>query len=171
MSYALHAYMVDVNSVQKVFGSKDEAFLNELVSSQKEKIQELRYNIDSEVSPIEALKEIFSGKTQTISDTAIYVHVCELLCAQLGTLLPCSEWEDLSMNWLMDVNMEASLPISEISLPKNFPYVLTILFDKIEDFIDVMGALILEEEEPWIQFESWVKLLKEQKSDLVVFFY
>lgn len=171
MSYALHAYMVDIKAIDSVFNSQDEALQNALVASQKNKLQALREIVDSELSPIEALKNIFAGDLYASFDAVMYAHVCELICSHLGEALPCSEWQDLSMNWLMDVNMQPCLPIAELPLPSDFPYVLTIPYKELEDFVDIMGALDLEEDAPWLQFEGWVKKLHTNKADLVVFFY
>jgi hypothetical protein len=171
MSYALYPYMVKIKSIDAVFASQDESLLNDLVIQQKTKIQALKEDIDSELSPIEAIKEIFSGQLSKQDDPVMYTYICELICAALGTQLPATEWNNLSMNWLMDVNMEACLPMTKIPLPKDFPYVLTIPFAELEEFIDIMGALDLEDEEPWIEFETWVALLNREKGDLVIFFY
>jgi hypothetical protein len=127
--------------------------------------------LDSDLSPLDALKDIVAGYLQVQTEGAMYAHVTELICRQLGQELANSEWNDLSMNWLMDINMEATLPIAELPLPLDFPYVLSILNKDIEDFVDLMGALDLEEESAWEQFEGWLSILKKGKKDLVLFFY
>lgn len=171
MSYALYPYMVKMESIDEVFASQNESLLNDLVANQKKALLKLQNDVDSELSPIEALKEIFSGNLTEKEDTAVYTYIIELICAHLGHPLPATEWMNLSMNWLMDINMTASLPMSKIPLPKNFPYVLSIPYAELEDFVDIMGALDLEEEEPWIEFEAWLALLNKEKGDLVIFFY
>ena len=75
------------------------------------------------------------------------------------------------MNWLMDVNMAAELPIKEMNHPDTFPYVLCITNKELESFVDVMGALNLEEEAAWTEFEHWIARSKQNDSDLILFFY
>jgi len=172
MSYALYPYLITPSTVSTVYGCQDELLRNEFTQKYKQKIQALRDFADSEYSPIEALKDIFEGrkKMPIENDTEVHAHLCELLCDHLGQVLVNTEWKSLNMSWLMDINMPPSLPLLDLTPPHNFPYVLTILQKNLDNFVEQMGALVIEEK-AWEQFESWVNQANQKKQDLVLFFY
>ena len=171
MSYAIHAYAVDIKAIQKIYGSKNEALQNAIFDHRKlqlEKVVDLSY---SDYQPEEALKDIFFGFLQMPQESDLYAYVSEIICAELGISLACSEWQDLNMNWIMDINMEAELPISELPMPVDFPYVLTIMNKDLSEFVEAMAALDIEEASARIQFETWIDTLNSDKKDLVLYFY
>ena len=170
MSFALHPYLVDIPEIAKVYASKDEALLNSIVQAEKKALQEIRDLADSEDSPLDALKEIIFGNIDANKDGEIYAFVTEVLCKHFGTVAKADHWQDLSMNWLMDVNLSAALPVKALPLPKTFPYVLSLRYRDLEDFVDIMGALDLEEEK-WAEFENWINACHQKQKDLILFFY
>ncbi len=170
MSYALRPYIVDLSQVAAVYASRDKHLLHAIVQAEKVALQEIRDLVDESYSPLEALKEIVFGNIAAEAKGEVHALVCELICKHLGQSPKAEEWQSLSMNWLMDINLSAALPIKAIPLPAVFPYVLTIRYADIENFVYLMGALDLEEE-AWEEFEQWIDLAHQQKGTLVLFFY
>ncbi len=171
MSYAIHAYAVEIKSLQKIYGSKDEVLQKNIFDNRKAQIQRISDLSYSDFSPEEALKDIFFGFLQMPQEADVYAFVSELFCLELGEKLPNSEWKDLNMNWIMGINMEAKLSIAELPTPVDFPYVLSILNKDLDEFVEAMRALDIEEQVARIQFESWIEILNRDKKDLVLYFY
>lgn len=170
MSFGLHPYVLRIEKVAKIYASSDEELLHAVVQQEKQALKEIRMLADEEYSPIEALKNIIFGEINPTTEGEVYAFVVELICKYLGQAPKAEHWQNLSMNWLMDINLAAALPIRAIPLPKTFPYVLSLRYQDIEDFVDIMGALELEEE-AWKEFEHWVHLAHKSKEDLILFFY
>jgi hypothetical protein len=170
MSFALRPYIVKIADVAELFDSKDEASLNSIVQAKKKELQEIRYLAEEEYSPLDALKEIISGQLNPSLNGELYAYVCELLCSSIGEQPKADHWQNLSMNWLMDVNLSAALPIKSLPIPPTFPYVLSLRYQDLEDFVDLMGALDLEEE-AWEEFEAWIAGCHQNQKDLILFFY
>lgn len=170
MSFGLHPYILRIEKVAEIYASADEALLNSIVQKEKEQLKEIRMLADEEYSPIEALKNIIFGEVNPSTEGEVYAFVVELICKYLGQAPKAEHWQSLSMNWLMDINLAAALPIKALPLPKTFPYVLTLRYQDIEDFVDIMGALELEED-AWAEFEHWIQLTHKSQEDLILFFY
>jgi hypothetical protein len=94
----------------------------------------------------------------------------ELICKEIGEELLSNEWSELSMNWIMDINLEPSLPIPALPIPVNYPYVLTISNRTSDEFIENFRLLDYEFQ-AINQAETWFKEIEKEKKDLMLFFY
>lgn len=170
MGFSIQIYAVDLKSIAAVFASKNEALLKKIISSNLVRIRDINDWTDAEINAENALFEIFEGKISS-GFGEIYANVMELICKELGEQLPSYEWQDLSMNWLMEINMEAELPIASLPLPSDFPYVLTVSNKNADEFVGNMKALYIEDENARAQAELWFQKLIMEKKDLVLYFY
>ena len=169
MSFALKVYTVDLKSIAALYGSGKSELLKLLLTKYSSEIIQINDWNEADISAETALQDIFSGSCSS-SSGEIYAQVLELICKEIGEELLTDEWYDLSMTWIMDINMEASLPISAMPIPKNYPYVLTVFNRTADEFIENFRALDYELA-AMSQAELWFQKLEKEKKDLVLFFY
>ena len=169
MSFALKVYAVDLKSLAALYGSGKSELYNLILSKYNVEILNINDWNESDISAEAALHDIFNGSCSS-SFGEIYAQVLELICKETGSAQLCDEWSDLSMNWIMDINMEASLPMPALPVPDNYPYVLSISNKTAFEFIENFRALDYETT-AMMQAESWFQKIEKDKRDLALFFY
>jgi len=168
MSFVLKVYAVNLKSLASLYGSGKLELVDFLSSKYRQEIVNINDWNESDINAEAALYDIFNGRCSS-SFGEIYALVLELLCKETGEELPSDEWTNLSMNWIMDINMEASLPISALPVPRNYPYVLTISNKSAGEFVENFRSLDYETV-AMMQAESWFQKIETDKCDLVLFF-
>jgi len=89
MSYSVMFYAVDVPKLQAVFGSNDQALLQEVMASQWEEIEENDEFAEDQELPLttaRAMQNIFAGTVDT-SDRrlgGLYGYTLKMLCQHMG---------------------------------------------------------------------------------------
>jgi hypothetical protein len=169
MSFALKVYTVDLKSLAALYGSAKLELVKLLLSKYSSEIVLINDWNEAEINAETALQDIINGSCSS-SSGEIYAQVLELICKETGMELAADEWSDLSMTWIMDINMEASLPIPSLPIPENYPYVLSIFNKAADEFIENFRALDYEPA-AMSQAELWFQKLEKEKKDLVLFFY
>ncbi len=170
MGLSIRPYAVDLKIIEKVFSSGKSTMKDDILNQFSDIISDMSAWSNSDMEIEKALDDIILGKIDE-NEGEIYALSTELLCRFLGTPLSNKYWDDVSMNWLMDVNLEAKMPIKKLPLPLNFPYVLSIANSEIDIFIKTMESLDVEEPEAIQEFKEWFVYLTINKKDLVLFFY
>lgn len=169
MSFSLRVYAIEIKSIAALYASKKFELADKIIKKFADEILDINDWTDAEISAEQALREIFEANCSS-SNGEIYARVIELICKEIGEELPCGEWNELSMNWIMDINLEASLPITTLPIPANYPYVLTISNKTADEFIANFRSLDYEFS-AMQQAELWIQKLVEDKKDLMLFFY
>lgn len=125
MSYSVMFYSVDVPRLQAIYGSNDEALLNEVLASQANELdgndeffEDYGFDIDSRT----ALKNIFAG---TVSQddrslAAMYGYVLKILCEHLGEYAD-SELYDVRILPIESKLMDNGPPLPIPDDPADFP--------------------------------------------------
>ena len=98
MSYTLRGYRVDLKSLERVFGSKDQALLREIVSARTQATDAPNtLAAERAISELEeSLARILDGGPYDEGNAHRYWHAVEILAAHLG--------QELSMPALANVN-------------------------------------------------------------------
>jgi hypothetical protein len=169
MSFSLKVYALDIKSVAALFGSGKSEFGERILKNFSKEIQEINDWSEADISAEIAIAEVLKGSLSS-SSGEIYAQVLELICKEIGEELLSNEWSELSMNWIMDINLEPSLPISALPIPVNYPYVLTISNRISDEFIENFRLLDYEFQ-AMNQAETWFKEIEKAKKDLMLFFY
>lgn len=169
MSFALKVYAIDIKSVAALFGSDNSELGIRMLKKFSTEIQAINDWNEADVIAETALQDIINGNCSS-SSGEIYAQVLELICKEIGVELDADEWSDLSMNWIMDINMEPSLPIQTLPIPDNYPYVLCISNKTADEFIENFRSLDYEAS-AMIQAETWFQKIVKEKKDLMLFFY
>lgn len=101
MGAIVSAYLVDLNQLRAVYGSRDTALLRDVETRFANELAEWEATASS-VKPAssrptvrEALREIVEGEIPTEGDGSPYGYALDLLCQYLGTSLPNEELGDL----------------------------------------------------------------------------
>lgn len=89
MSYSVMFYAVDVPKLQAVYGSNDQALLDEVLTSRKEGIEEndeFFADYELEVTTSGALRNIIAGNVdvQDRQSGALYGYTLKMLCEHMG---------------------------------------------------------------------------------------
>ena len=89
MSYSVMFYAVDVPRLQSIYGSNDEALLNEVLEQQSQELDENDAFFEGyklEIDSRSALRRIFAGTVprEDQSLAAMYGYVLKILCEHLG---------------------------------------------------------------------------------------
>ena len=169
MSFSLKVYALDIKSVAALFGSGKSELGERILKNFSKEIQEINDWSEADISAEIAIVEILKGSLSS-SSGEIYAQVLELICKEIGEELLSNEWSELSMNWIMDINLEPSLPIPALPIPVNYPYVLTISNRSADEFIENFRALDYETT-AMHQAEGWFLKIEKEKKDLLLFFY
>jgi hypothetical protein len=169
MSFSLRVYAIEIKSIAALYASKKFELVDKIIKKFADEILDINDWTDAEISAEQALQEIFEANCSSLNGE-IYARVIELICKEIGEELPTDEWNELSMNWIMDINLEASLPIAALPIPANYPYVLTISNKTADEFIANFRSLDYEFS-AMQQAELWIQKIVEDKKDLMLFFY
>ncbi|OQP44634.1 hypothetical protein A4H97_09715 [Niastella yeongjuensis] len=87
MGYYIFSYGINTVEIQKVFGSKDQAILNQVQSDKTFKHYESEIN-GSSISLSSALVEIIEGRPVSIKNDDVFGYAFLCICASLGKELP-----------------------------------------------------------------------------------
>jgi hypothetical protein len=169
MSFVIKVYTVDLKSLAAIYGSADSELVKLLLSKYSSEIVYINDWNEADINAETALQDIFKGSCSS-SSGEIYAQVLEIICKEIGQELAADEWSDLSMTWIMDINLEASLPMKALPIPENYPYVLSIFNKSADEFIENFRALDYEPA-AMSQAELWFQKVEKEKKDLVLFFY
>lgn len=89
MSYSVMFYAVDVPKLQAIYGSNDQALLDEILASRKEDVEEndeFFEDYELEVTTVGALHNIIAGNVdvQDRRSGALYGYTLKMLCEHIG---------------------------------------------------------------------------------------
>ena len=96
MSYSHHFYLVDLERLRALYGSNDEAFVEEILREKAGRFQDLADNVEDEIEEGEApapdviLREIVAGATTWRDVDNVYGYVLEIICDYLGEYVESS---------------------------------------------------------------------------------
>jgi hypothetical protein len=169
MSFSLKVYAIEIKSIAALYASNKLELADKIIKKYADEIEDINDWTEAEISAEKALYEIFEANCSS-TNGEIYALVIELICKEMGEELPNDEWNELSMNWIMDINLEASLPIMSLPIPADYPYVLTISNKAADEFITNFRLLDYETR-AMQEAELWIQKLVHDKKDLMLFFY
>lgn len=105
MSYTHTFYAVDLERLRDLWGSADDAFVEEVLSAQAEEIEDndafFEDAIDEDDCPdtAQAIRDLLAGKiSQEKGAEAMYGYTLGILCAQLGTFAECDDVYDVGLH-------------------------------------------------------------------------
>lgn len=99
MSYGLTAYAVDLQLLQRIFGSGDERIVVEVGLRLRPRVEQLRVWLP-ELDPLEAVGELVDGRCQRPRLGHVYGYALQLLCDLLGHALPNDVFSPCRLDWL-----------------------------------------------------------------------
>jgi hypothetical protein len=128
MGYSHTFFAIDIAELKELFGSKNDALLDEILKSQAEDIEEFDAFFESDIEEGElpdtatALREIFYGNPRKDADGAIYGYALKIICQHLGEQVQGGEWgaANVSDHPYDSLLVKSGLPIP-IPEPNDFP--------------------------------------------------
>ncbi len=194
MSYSIYAYLVDIEQLQQIHGSKDVTIVPNITDSFSEELEENNEWFESEIESgaptlIQAVRDIVDGNVEkTEAYWWQYVYALELICKYIGTQLESDELEAIKSSgfWIVDemeaikdLNYSSRSPIPIHGL-ENLPSITYVSYDEAIYYLSnryskKKADLTPDQEERLVnaieQYHSWLKEAINKRTGLVCFLY
>lgn len=189
MSYTVHPYLVDLQKLRKVYGSKDTNLATAIEAQCAEYIARHDRRHASAPPLVDALRQVINGEARQEEFAWQYGYALELLCIYLGVRLPNDHFEGLrgaainmigEIDGLRELNHGSKLPIP-VAAPSDFP---AITFISDQDAVDKLTryrprAASAEEsdaDQQWLkdvqdQYQTWLQESARSQRAIIAFLY
>jgi hypothetical protein len=132
-------FAVDVAGLKGLYGSKNDALLDELLKSQAEEIENTDAFFEGQIADGElpdtatALREIFHGNPRSDVDGAMYGYALKIICMHIGQPVWGGEdgVADVTAHPYDSLLVRSGLPIP-IPKPRDFPMIGYLDFDQLD---------------------------------------
>jgi hypothetical protein len=139
MGYSHMFFAVDVAELKGLYGSKNDALLNEVLNSQTEEIEDNDAFFEDEIADGElpdtatAVREIFHGTPRSDVDGAIYGYALKIICQHIGQAVWGGEngVANVADHPYDSLLVKSGLPIP-IPEPGDFPVIGYLDFDQLD---------------------------------------
>jgi hypothetical protein len=147
MGYSHMFFAVDVAKLKGLYGSKNDALLEEVLESQAEEIEDNDGFFEDEIedgdSPdtATALRDIFHGNPQRDAEGAMYGYALKIICMHIGQPIYGGEENvaDVSAHPYDSLLMKSGIPIP-IPEPSDFPVIGYLDFNQLDQEIALAKA-------------------------------
>ena len=147
MSYSLVPYLVDLEKLRRVMGSKDDVLLKSVLSNigdedetsddaEGDNDEDVEEDEEEEISMTRAVTDLISGNKPVDGSGHVYGYALENICNTIGTRLGADEWCGIRWEVLEATGVETLLVTSGSPVP----------LPEIDDF-PTIGFLTLDETE------------------------
>jgi hypothetical protein len=180
MSYVLTAYLVDIDKLQALVGSKDQSVVEAVKANNAEFFDEEEEEFDEdELWLSTAIEHLIMDQEKDPEEAHQYGYALREICDCYGELLPCDAWN--GVRWaaveicgLQDLLTKTRPPIE---LPENddFPRIGCLRRSEVPGELQAAKERLeaaTENDDPELleEYVGWLEAAAEQGGD-VVFFY
>jgi len=147
MGYSHMFYALDVDALQKIYGSNDQELLAELLQSQADDIHGNDGFFEDEIEDGDlpntetAIRQIFEGNPQMDAEGAMYGYALKIICEHLGEMIWGGEYgvADVSDHPYDSMLVKSGMPF-ELPEPSDFPMIGYLPLEQIEAEIEMAEA-------------------------------
>lgn len=132
MSYSIIAYAVDAEKIKRIWNSKDESILEDLITEFNNELLDFDgwFELENPANSSAVLTDIINGQIKHPDLKYLYGYIYELLCMKYGKRIEPHDSE-IYLQYLDEVDSTYSAFIP-IPFSDDFPHVLSIANDDLE---------------------------------------
>lgn len=169
MSYGIMPYMVDLKSIEDIFGTNNIEVKEKIISKSNEFSKDMMMQFGEDTNSL--IKSFLDGKISNDSPYLIWYFI-EFLIKKDGRMLDNEFWCPANIDELYEIN---ELKIFDINIPglnnpDDFPTVFVCRNEKISSLMGEVMAKISDKNMRG-EFLFWILLCNQYDKDLVLYYY
>ena len=180
MSYALTAYLVDLDRLRSVIGSRDETLAEAIIETNSEEFDDAdEYDTDDYLPLVEALRQLINGDALTPREYTQYGYALEELCRYLGKPLDSIQWSAARWSCIEATGLTRLLtevgPPVQLPPKTDFPAIGYLTRDEIKAELERATALKNSTPAEGVielldEYCGWLQKAIRRKRDIILFY-
>ncbi|MCG8575498.1 MAG: hypothetical protein MI810_11485 [Flavobacteriales bacterium] len=179
MSYGIMPYSINLDTLEKYYGTDDQQLINNIIKSSKGRLDRLDDDFEEEDGWQKAetiLSDFLNGKLEVgEGNSAKHWYILEILIEGFGSMLNNGNWYPASIDDLYDYSELQMFLVSKtgkfkLPSPDDFPTSFTIQNKNLSAAAKEIESSDYDAAQK-SEFQSWIATAQQNDQDLVLFYY